>query len=108
MPDSSVKAACCSCAAGLSQCVIQCVKINEAVEQGMFTTTCTVRSCVWNVSAKEIEPTQVRKMSIAEYKQLKESKHFFYDKIFDYSVLLLMHKNNFYLTKLKIFCQNYF
>ena len=76
MPDSSVKAACCSYAAGLSQCVSQCVKINDAIEQGMFTTTCTVRSCVWNVSAKEIEPTQVRKMSIAEYKQLKESKHF--------------------------------
>ena len=46
-------------------------------KQGMFTTTCIVPSCVWNVSAKKTEPTQVRKMSIAEYKQLKESKHFF-------------------------------
>ena len=89
MPDSSVKAAYCSCAAGLSQCYNHVVnvlyKINDAVEQGMFSPLCTERSCVWNASAKNIEPTQVRKMSIAEHKQLKESrKILFNDKRLDY------------------------
>ena len=89
MPDSSVKAAYCSCAVGLSQCYNHVVevlyKINDAVEQGMFSPLCTEWSCVWNASTKNVESTQVRKMSIAEHKQLKESrKILFYDKRLDY------------------------
>ena len=60
MSNSSVKAAYCSCAAGLSQCCNHVVnvlyKINDAVDKTMFTPSCTEQSCVWNESSKEIEP----------------------------------------------------